>query len=128
MKEFIESIHFYSGKNIRESLNNAPYDWRATGTYGVERVLKTEQISQILLIYVDANDMTHWQKYLSSRFVKPTKVLPDLKLVSVDTLPEPSKNDRNVVDISYLIADLERVAPRYCETHSEIIKQLREVA
>ncbi|MBW2974003.1 hypothetical protein KY346_06475 [Candidatus Woesearchaeota archaeon] len=121
-------IQTYQGENIRAILDKAPYDWRATGTYGVERSLKNGKISNILLIYVNSRDLKEWDKYLTANSVKSTKVLPDLKLVGVDTLPESSKKDRNVVDISHLIADLEKVAPRYRETHPEIVEHLSDVA
>jgi hypothetical protein len=118
----------YHGENVRAVLDKAPYDWRATGTYGVERALRNGNISNILLVYVDSRDLDNWDSYLNSNSIQATKVLPDLKLIGTDSLPEPSKKDRNIVDIGMLIADLERIAPRYRETHPEIVSQLKDVA
>lgn len=121
-------IQSYQGRRIRKVLANAPYDWRATGTYGVERALKNGQISKILLLYVNSSEMEKWRKYLKSNSIQPTKTLPDLRLVGVDTLPKQSKKDKNSVDISHLIEDLAKVAPRYQENHPEVIDCLKDVA
>lgn len=118
----------YQGEKIRAVLDKAPYDWRATGTYGVERALRNGKISNILLIYVDSRDLDKWDSYLNSNSIQSTKVLPDLKLIGMDALPGPSKKDRNIVDISQLIADLEKIAPRYRETHPEVVEHLKDVA
>jgi len=118
----------YAGQGIRDILNQAPYEWRATGTYGVERALKNDNISNVLLIYVHNKDFKKWEDYLKSNSIQPTQVLPDLRLVGVDTLPKPYKKDKNVVDISNLIDDLTKLAPRYQETHPEIIADLKDVA
>ena len=55
----------------------------------------------------------------------PTRILANLKLVGVDKLPAPCHQDSNVVNLSKLIRDIYKMAPRYQETHPEIINYLR---
>lgn len=118
----------YCGKNIRDVLDTAPYEWLATGTFGVERTLENGLLSNILLVYVRQKEFGSWRKYLASKNIQPTKILPDLKLIGADSLPDSAKNDKHVVDISCLLVDLATLAPRYKETHPDVIRRLKEAA
>jgi len=125
-KEFKMKLLTYKGNdNIRKLLAEVPYEWRATGTYGIEKILKNGYISSVFIIYVKKEDLRGWEEYLRSNGVMPARILANLKLVGVDKLPAPSYQDPNVVNLRKLIRDVYKMAPRYRETHPEIINYLR---
>ncbi len=119
-------VQTYKGDNIRKLLDNAPYEWRATGTYGIEKVLKNGYQTSTFMIYVNNKDLDKWQEYLTSKSTMPTNILANLNLIGVNKLPNSSYQNSNVVDLGKLVKDIYQMAPRYRETHPEVMRYLKE--
>ena len=119
-------LRSYKGSNIKEIIDNSPYEWRATGTYGVERL--SIDTTDIFMIYVKNSDLIKWDSYLSDNNIVSTDRLPDLKLIGVDKLPKSHENDKHLVEIIKLIEDLFKMAPRYAENHPEVVERLKKLS
>jgi len=120
-----ESRSFNYTGNIVDLLNGAPYDWRATGTFGSELLLQNGFRTDNCFLYVKAGELGAWETYLKCRQAKPTNVLSNIKLISVPQLPSAADKNPHVVALDQLLEDLRIMAPRFYENNPGVLKQLR---
>jgi hypothetical protein len=120
-----ESRNFTYNGNVSSLLQKAPYDWRATGTFGTELLLKDSFHTDTHLLYVDEKDILAWERYLQTNDAKPAKILPNIKIIGVPKLPSASDKNSHVVTLDKLLEDLRTMAPRFYENNPPVIRRLR---
>ncbi len=89
----------YNKKNVEDLLANAPCTWLATGSYGIELVLKGECKST--RSYICVRERLKQKEYLSSNGATSTNILPNLRLIAIRELPKAYPKNNRVVNISF---------------------------